>query len=140
PNTTITGTVTDPSNRAMRRAQILLRDLATLVEYSVTTNGEGIYEASALPVGTYRMQVKATGLRLYSVERLATDVARTVVQDVQLKVGDFSQEVTVTSSPVPIDRATTSVGHVIDSRTVREAPLNGRYFLDLAMLAPGSIT
>jgi hypothetical protein len=39
-----------------------------------------------------------------------------------------------------IDRATTSVGHLIDGRTVQEAPLNGRYFLDLAVLAPGSIT
>src|SRR5947209_6611442 len=39
-----------------------------------------------------------------------------------------------------IDSATTSVGHVIDGRTVQEMPLNGRYFLDLALLAPGSVT
>ena len=39
-----------------------------------------------------------------------------------------------------IDRATTSVGHLIDGRTVQERRLNGRYFLDLAVLAPGSIT
>jgi hypothetical protein len=139
-NTTITGTVTDPSNRAIPSAQILLRNLATLVEYSVNANGEGIYEASALPVGTYRLQARATGFRLYTVERLTTEVARTLVQDIQLEIGDTSLEVTVTSGPVPIDRTTMSVGHVIDDRTVREAPLNGRYFLDLAILAPGSIT
>jgi hypothetical protein len=139
-NTTITGTVTDPSSRAVPGAEIRLRNLATLVDHSVTANHEGVYETSALPVGTYRMQVKASGFRLYTVGRLTTQVARVLVQDVQLEVGDTSQEVTVTSRPAPIDRATTSVGHLIDGETVQEAPLNGRYFLDLAVLAPGSIT
>ena len=138
--TTITGTVTDPSNRGVPGAQILLRNLATLLEDSVTTDSAGVYEVPALPVGTYRLEVKSAGFRLYRVERLTTEVARTLVQDVRLEVGDISQEITVTSPQAPIDRATTSVGHVIDSRTIREAPLNGRYFLDLAVLAPGSIT
>jgi len=95
-NTTITGTVTDPSNRAVPGAEIRLRNLATLVEDSVTTNNEGIYEISALPVGTYRMQVTASGFQLYTVDRLTTQVARVLVQDVQLDLGDISQEVTVT--------------------------------------------
>jgi hypothetical protein len=139
-NTMITGTVTDPADRVVPGAQILLQNLATLVEASVITNSEGVYEAPALPVGTYRMQVMANGFRLSTVEGLTTEVARTLVQDVQLELGDISQEVRVTSRQAAIDRATTSVGHVIDGRTVQEAPLNGRYFLDLAVLAPGSIT
>jgi len=77
---------------------------------------------------------------MYTVERLTMDVARILVQDVQLEIGDISQEITVTSRAALIDRATTSVGHIIEGRTVQEAPLNGRYFLDLAILAPGSIT
>ena len=77
-------------------------------------------------MGAYRMQVKASGFRLYTVEQLTTEVARTLVQDVQLELGDISQELTVTSRAAPIDRVTTSVGHVIDSRTVQDAPLNGR--------------
>jgi hypothetical protein len=104
------------------------------------TNSEGVYEAPAIPAGTYRVQVKASGFRLYTADRLTTEVARTIVHDVQLEIGDISQEVTVTAGPATIDRATTSVGHVINSRTVQKAPLNGRYFLDLAILAPGSIT
>ena len=114
--------------------------MATLVDYSVTTNSEGVYEVPAIPVGNYRVQVKASGFRVFTVNGLTTEVARTIVQDVQLEIGDSSQEITVTSGPVTIDRATTSVGHVIDERTVQEAPLNGRYLLDLAALAPGSIT
>ena len=139
-NTTITGRVTDRSNRAVPGAAVVFRNTATLVEYSITTNSDGVYEAPAIPVGTYLIQVKASGFRLYTVDRLTIEVARTIVEDVQLEVGDLSQEITVTSEPAPIDRASMSVGHIIDEATVQNAPLNGRYFLDLAALAPGSIT
>jgi hypothetical protein len=137
---TITGTITDPTRQPVAGAEIRLRDLATMVEYSAKTNSEGVYEVSSLPVSTYQMQVRSAGFRLSVVERLTTVVARTLVQDLQLEIGDFSQGVTVTAEPIPIDRTTVSVGHVIDSRTVEDAPLNGRYFLDLAVLATGSVT
>ena len=100
-NSRLTGTVTDPSDRAIPGAEILVRNLATLVERTVTTNGEGIYEIPALPVGTYRMQVRAPGFRLCTVEALTTDVARTLVQDVRLEVGDISSEITVRSQAGP---------------------------------------
>src|SRR2546421_5404304 len=118
-NSTLTGTVVDPTGRAVPGAKILLRNLATLVERAVITNDEGIYEIPAVPVGTYRMQVSAHGFRLYTVDRLTTEVARTLIQDVHLEIGDISQEVTVTSQPDLIDGSTTSVGYVTDSRTVQ---------------------
>jgi len=87
-NSELTGRVVDPSNRAVPAVETLVCNLATLVERSATTNNEGINEIPALPVGTYRMQVKATGFRLYTVEPLTTDVARTLVQDVRLEIGE----------------------------------------------------
>ena len=136
----LTGTVLDPSDRAVPNAQVVVRNSATIVERAATTNTAGIFEIPALPVGVYRLQVKAPGFRLYTVEALTTEVARTLDLEVRLEVGDISDAVTVKSQMPLIDRATTSVGHLIDSRTVQEMPLNGRYFLDLAVLAPGSIT
>ena len=136
----LTGRVIDPSGRPVPGAQIWVLNLATLLERAVTTNSNGTYEVPALPVGTYRVQVKAHGFQQYTVEALTTDIARTVVQNMRLEVGDISQEVTVKSQTALIDGATTSVGHVIDGRTVQKIPLNGRYFLDLALLTPGSVT
>jgi hypothetical protein len=136
----LTGRVIDPSGRVVLAAEIFVRDWETLVERSATTNSEGLYEIPALPVGTYRMQISARGFRTSIVEEVTTEVGRILVQDVRLEVGDISQEVTVKSQAALIDGATTSVGHVIDGRTVQEIPLNGRYFLDLAMMAPGSVT
>jgi hypothetical protein len=139
-NSRLTGRVVDPADRVVPNAEILVHNTATSVEQSVNTNSEGIYEIPVLPVGTYRVQVKAPGFRRYTVEALTTEVARALVLDVRLEVGDVTQEVTVSSRAALIDAATTSVGHVIDGRTVQEIPLNGRYFLDLALLAPGSVT
>ncbi|HEY7304138.1 MAG TPA: carboxypeptidase regulatory-like domain-containing protein [Bryobacteraceae bacterium] len=139
-SSTVTGIVVDPSDRPVPGAKILLRNQATLVERAVITNDEGMYEIPALPVATYRLEVKVPGFRPYMVESLTTEVARTLVQNVRLEIGDISQEVTVTSQPALIEGVTTSVGHVTDSRTVQQIPLNGRHFLDLAVLAPGSVT
>jgi hypothetical protein len=138
PNSTLTGRVIDPSYRVVPGAEIVVRNLATLVERSVTSNAEGIYEILALQVGVYRMQVRAPGFRPHIVDALTTDVARMLVQDVRLELRDISQEIIVTNAPL-IDRATTSVRHPIDDRIVQEVPLNGRYFLDLVLLAPWSV-
>jgi hypothetical protein len=135
-----TGRITDPSDRVVVGAQIVVLNSVTLGERAVTINSEGIFEISALPAGNYRMQAKAPGFRLYTVETLTTEVARTINVEVRLELGDVSEEVTVTSQSAVIDSATTSVGHGIDGRMVQKVPLNGRYFLDLALLAPGSVT
>ena len=136
----LTGRVIDPSGRAVPGAEVRLRNQATLVERAATTNREGIFEILALTVGVYRLQAKASGFRLYAVEALTLEVARTLDLEVRLQIGDIAEEVTVQSQTLPIDGVTTSVGHVIDGRTVREIPLNGRYFLDLALLSPGAVT
>jgi hypothetical protein len=139
-HSTLTGRVIDPSGRAVPNAEVVLRNSATLVERAVKTNNEGFYEAAALPVGSYRLQVSAPGFRLYTVEAITTEVAQTFDLDVRLEIGDISEEVTVRSQIALIDGGTTSVGHVINGRTVQDIPLNGRYFLDLAVLSPGSVT
>src|SRR5690242_5405428 len=59
------GRITDPSDRAVPDVDIVVRNSATLVEQTVTSNSEGMYEIPILPVGTYRMQVRAKGFRLY---------------------------------------------------------------------------
>src|SRR4051794_3156806 len=85
-NSKLTGRVIDPADRAVAGAEVLVRNLATLVERAVTTNNEGIYGIPALPVGAYRMEVSASGFRPYALEAIDTDVARTSVYDVRLEL------------------------------------------------------
>src|SRR6185295_7261928 len=95
---------------------------------------------AALPVGTYRVEAQAKGFQTGAVPALVVEVATTLVQNFQLQVGDVSQQVVVTSDAPIIESSTTSVGTVINQRTVQEIPLNGRHFVDLGLLVPGSVT
>ena len=61
------------------------------------------------------------------------------MQNVQLSVGGVTEEVSVVGEAPVIETVTTSVGQVIDQRTVQEIPLNGRHFVDLGLLIPGSV-
>ena len=68
------------------------------------------------------------------------EVGRTITQNFQLRIGDVAEKVLVTPASNPIEQSTVSVGHLIDRRTVQEIPLNGRHFIDLGLLVPGSVT
>src|SRR5947207_1738973 len=134
------GTVTDPAGAVIPNATVIVRDQATSLERTTQTDSDGNYQVAALPVGTYRVEVQAHGFQTGAIPALVVEVARIVVQNFQLQVGDLSQQVVVTSDAPVIESATTSVGTVINQRTVQEIPLNGRHFVDLGLLIPGSVT
>lgn len=136
----IEGLVTDQQGALIAGAEIAASDFAIGVERVSVTDVAGRYQIAALPVGDYRLEVRVNGFKTQIIERIRIEVGRRMTQDFQLQVGDISQTVTVTSDGELIERATTSVGHVIDRVVVQKAPLNGRYFLDLGLLVPGSVT
>ncbi len=137
---TLQGRVVDPASAVVPGVRIVVRNRETGVERAAQSDSEGNYQVAALPVGIYRVELRVPGFQMQVVESLNVEVGRTVVQDFQLKVGDLSQEMAVTSDGNLVERTTVSVGHVIDRRMVQEIPLNGRYFLDLGLLVPGSVT
>jgi hypothetical protein len=137
---TIQGAVTDAQGSVVAGAKVVVRNQATGVERTTRTDSAGRYQVPALAVGTYRIQVAAEGFRTKVVDQLLLEVAQTVVQDFELTVGGVTEEVTVTAESPMIQTATSSVGQVIDRRTVQEIPLNGRHFVDLGLLIPGSVT
>src|SRR6185369_14953513 len=95
---------------------------------------------ASLPVGEYRIEVHGRGFQTLIVQSISLEVGRTVIQNFQLAIGDVSEEIVVTPTTNLIEQATISVGQVIDRRTVQDIPLNGRHFIDLGLLAPGSVT
>ena len=136
----IEGQVTDQSEAVIAGAQVRVSSPAIGINRIATTNDAGRYQFVALPVGVYRIEVKAPGFKSHILENIRIEVARPVTQDFQLQVGDLSEAVTVSRESGMVELSTVSVGHVIDERIVQETPLNGRYFLDLGLLVPGSVT
>lgn len=137
---TVFGKIFDPAGAVVPGAKIAMVSLATGEERSSLSDAQGNYLIAALPAGVYRIEVDAPGFQKQVVESVAVDVGRMVAQNFQLQLSGTSQDVTVTANGFMIELATSSVGQVVDQRTVHEIPLNGRYFLDLALLVPGSVT
>src|SRR5882724_8444815 len=137
---TLQGTVTDQRGSVIPTASVTVRNRATSFERTAQTDSDGNYQFAALRVGNYTVEVKLQGFKTNTVDILPVEVARTVVLNFQLEVGDITQQVQVSSDVPVIETATTSVGTVINQRTVQDIPLNGRHFVDLGLLIPGSVT
>ena len=134
------GTVSDPSGAVVIGATVLVEHTDTGTHRQALTDAKGRYQVVALAAGVYRLEVRAAAFRSQSLERFIVEGGRTIVQDFRLAIGDIAEEVVVSTRLSPVDRATVSVGHVVDERTLHDMPLNGRRFVDLAILLPGSVT
>jgi outer membrane receptor protein involved in Fe transport len=137
---TFQGTVTDQKGDVVPNATIIVRNQATGIERTAQTDGTGNFQVAALTAGLYSVEVQAAGFKSTAVSDLSIEVARTVNKNFELQVGSLEQKVNITADTPIIETATTSVGQVINQRTVQEIPLNGRHFVDLGLLIPGSVT
>ncbi|HEU4770189.1 MAG TPA: carboxypeptidase-like regulatory domain-containing protein, partial [Pyrinomonadaceae bacterium] len=134
------GTVTDSKGAVLPNAAVTAKHRSTSSERSTQTDTEGNYQFAALPPGSYSVEVKVQGFKTQVADQVTVEVAKTVVQNFQMDVGAISEQVLVSSDVPVIETTTTSVGTVINQRTVQEIPLNGRHFVDLGLLIPGSVT
>src|SRR5260221_7225266 len=133
------GTVSDEQGAALAGAKILVKNQATGEERTTQSDPHGEFQVASVPVGVYRLEVRADGFQTRVVKDMRLEVAQTMVQNVRLVIGSLSEEVAVVGEAPVIESTTTSVGQVINQRTVQEIPLNGRHFVDLCLLIPGSV-
>ena len=136
----LNGTVTDSTGAAIPNAKVVVTNQSTGTQWNAQTNGAGLYVVPSLPPGNYQITVSISGFQTLVVSDLRLDVATSVTKDLQLTVGTISQQVEVTTEAPLLDTSTTGVGQVINSKTVQEIPLNGRHFVDLNLLTPGTVT
>lgn len=134
------GTVTDALGAAIPHAKVFAKNQVTGAEWHTESDNVGEYLLPSLPVGPYQISIGATGFETSVVHNVTLSAATTVTQNVQLQIGQVSQEVTIEVDTPVIDASTISMGQVIDAKTTQEIPLNGRHFVDLSLLTPGTVT
>jgi outer membrane receptor protein involved in Fe transport len=131
------GTVTDPSGAGVAGAHVK----ATLTERGTartgTTNGTGEYVFSAMPIGTYDIEVTAQGFESFRHQGVLLDANQNVRVDASLKVGSITEQVTVTAEAPLVESRSATMGTLIDERRVVDLPTNGRNVISLASLLPG---
>ncbi len=136
---TLLGTITDPNGGAVPKAKITATEIATAVQQTVPTDGQGFYSFQSLPVGRYEVQVNAAGFKAVRRTGVVIDVDSKVVVDASLAIGERTDAVTVSESAAHVDTVDTQLGEVITGQQMTAVPLNGRSFTDLLALQSGVV-
>ena len=133
----IRGSVTDASGGAVADATVSVTTVGTNSTRTVRPDDQGRFVVSLLPPGTHRLRVESAGYRPHVAE-LQLAVHQQLRADVRLEVGPVAAEVVVTAAGAEVQRDTAALGTIIDQRQVVGLPLDGRNFLELSLLAPGT--
>ena len=134
---TISGMVTDSTAKVVPNVAVSITNLDTGVSREVTTNDEGFYSAPNLLPGTYEVKFSSHGFRAEVKRGITLTVGASVSLDQSLRVGAVTETVTIQSEIPAVQTSSSDISAVVNATTVRELPLNGRSWTDLAQLQAG---
>jgi hypothetical protein len=130
------GRITDPGAGAVAGAKIHLRNTATGAEREATSKANGEYVFTLIPPGRYDIQAVAQGFKTFSDTGFPVDVASPGHLDIRLEVGAVTDRVDVVAEVSMLNTESAAQGTVITDEKIESLPLNGRQFIDLALLSP----
>jgi outer membrane receptor protein involved in Fe transport len=133
----LSGTVSDTSGAPLVGAKGTIQNLATGVSRDTTTDASGFYTAPNLLPGTYEITISAPGFATQVRKGITLTVGGQQTLNVEMRVGGVNERVEVTEEAPVVQLASSEISAVVNSTTVRELPLNGRSWTDLATLQPG---
>src|SRR5580698_7745628 len=125
---TISGKVEDPSGAGVSGATVTVKSLETGATRAATTDEMGDYKVLSLPLGAQEVKVEKQGFTTQVRTGIRLEVGQQAVVNLQLHVGDFVQQVTVSEEVPMVNTTTASVSGVVGERAVKDLPLNGRSF------------
>ena len=133
---TLSGQVEDASGTAISGASLTATNVETNQRQTATTGNDGRYRFPYLQVGSYRLSIEALG-SLPLTKELTLTVGQTLDLPIKLETPTISAHVNVTTDVPMIETVRTQVTETIRPAEINELPLNGRNYLDLALLIPG---
>ena len=136
---TIAGTVTDATGAAISEATVTLTNLGTSEAHNKTTDSSGTYTFVNIVPGRYRVEAEKTGFKKFAREPIIVEIESGLKVDIALQVGAQSETIEVTGEAPMLQPETSSLGQVVEQRTVNELPLNGRNPLALVALSAGVV-
>jgi hypothetical protein len=132
----LSGTVSDTNSAAVAGASVVITETATNRSRSAVTDGAGRYLFNYVPVGDYTIRIEKEGFE--TLERgFGAAVGQSLTINVSLTAAVISADVDVAAEPPVIEQTRTQIGETVMPKEVDSLPLNGRNFLDLALLLPG---
>ncbi len=134
----LVGVVTDSTSAVVPEVKITVTNMGTGISRTTVSNAQGEYTVPFLDVGKYKLIAEKAGFQTVTVQSVSLAYEQTVREDVTLQVGAVSQEVTVQAAAPLLNTENATQNAVIDQQKLNDLPLNGRNFIQLTQLVPGT--
>lgn len=134
----ITGDLKDVNGAFIVGAQVTARQVETGLTRTTVSTDEGRFVFPGMAVGLYELRAELTGFSPYTF-RVNLTVGETTVSNVVMELASREFTVTVTENEALVNTQTPELSYLVNERAIKELPLNGRNYTDLAALQPGVI-
>jgi outer membrane receptor protein involved in Fe transport len=134
----IVGTITDSTGAVVPNAKVEVKNLATSVARSATTDDSGNYNFTLLQPGHYSITITAQGFKVSNIPDLSIEAGDRARSDVHLQLGNISETVSVEAQTPLLQSENATVGSTVTAQSVQDLPLNGRNYVQLVQLVPGA--
>jgi hypothetical protein len=132
------GVITDPAARTVLGARVTLKNEATGATREYTTDERGVYFFTFLPPGRYNLNLHADGFKQYEDNDVRVQVAQVSRVDVSMEIGNTKEVLDISGLGTSLNTENASQGTVVGQEKIAALPLNGRQFIQLALLVPGA--
>ena len=137
-NASMSGFIRDSTGALVPNATVTVESLGTHLKYTAKTGDSGGYSVVDLPVGDYKVTAEAAGFKLAVVPKITLQTAQIASLDISMAIGAISEQVIVTDTVPQLQTADSSIGQIVESRSIESVALNGRQFWQLVALTPGA--
>ena len=134
---TLSGTVTDQTGGAVANAAVSIQDNATGEVHDVTTTSDGLYTAPNLTPGVYTVTLTAPGFEKTVQSKVTMTVGGAQTLNLTMRVGQETETIQVTAEAPTVNLSNAEIGGITTEAAIKELPLNGRSWSDLANLTSG---
>ena len=134
----VVGLVLDQTNAAVPGATITLTHLDTNTSTDVVTDDRGQYRTPPLRIGRYDVAIELAGFKRFQQRGVVLNIGDVGTVNARLELGELSEQVSVSAVQPLLNLADSTVGTVITNQQIKDLPLNGRDYLQLAALSSGT--
>ena len=135
----ITGDIKDTNGALLTGVKVTANHLDTGLTRTTTSEAEGRFVFPGMPVGIYELRAESAGFEPLVFPNVRLTVNETTAVSLVMKVSTLSADVTINSGEALVNTQTAELSYLVSEQAIRELPLNGRNYTDLALLQPGVI-